>query len=109
MFHMSPGLSIEIFEAYLEEVVLPWIKEQFPNLILGVREFLLTYDTPGIHNVSDKVLSLFADAGVIIYGLLANSTHWAQPCDSRLVFGAFKQRVLQTAGQTSNGNQKQVF
>ncbi len=90
VMHESGSVTLDIFEEYLMKVILPFLKRQFPDLRKDVQEFILVYDIPSVHNVSDKVLTAFLEAGVIIYGLPPNSTHWSQPCDNRAVFGAFK-------------------
>ena len=84
------SVTLLTFEKYLVEMVLPYVKEHIPGLQKEVKEFLLTYDMPKIHDVSDEVLQKFLDAGIHIYGLPNNSTHWSQPCDAYQVFGTFK-------------------
>jgi hypothetical protein len=72
--HESGSVTQETFSAFLMDILLPFIKSQFPTLKKDEREFLLVYDIPSVHNVSDAVLKAFLEAGIIIYGLPPNST-----------------------------------
>ena len=90
------SITQESFENYLMKQVLPFWQEQFPDLEKDVKDVFYTYDLPSIHNVSDRVLEAFREAGIILYGLPSNSTAWSQPCDSRLVFGAFKKEYYKS-------------
>ncbi len=82
--HESGSMTLETFEQYLREAVIPWCKTNTPGgLQKGVREALIVIDMPSVHDISAELRQELDDLGIHLYAFPANTSSWSQPCDTK--------------------------